>query len=373
MKLTRRQFLGLTGGAALTGTAAWAGMLRKESSSSQPANISQGAPPVLVIVQLGGGNDALNTVVPHDGHYHDLRPQLAIADDELLPLSGETSVGLHPALQPLVPLWEAHQLALVPGVGFATDSRSHFESLDTWWTASPDHKLQTGWIGRWLDATGAAADNPLVAISLGGDAVGALASKHSQATAVNDLNAFELTAPSGLDGTRLVEALAASGSPAQDDPLLAQAQMSVTSALRAVDVLSKAGVNTAAPPATDDDDDETAGPLTAGLEAAANLIDLELGTRVLLVSANGFDTHADQRDQHQRLLDDLAKGVSGFFSMLEQKGHADRVLVMTTSEFGGGAPPRTGAAAPTTGSEACSSSSGRRCAAACTAPSTSDT
>jgi len=336
MRLTRRQFLGLTGGAALTGTAAWAGMLHKESSSSGPASSSQGAARVLVVVQLGGGNDALNTVVPHDGRYHDLRPQLAIADDKLVALSGETSVGLHPALQPLVPLWDAHQLALIPGVGFATDSRSHFASLDTWWTASPDHKLQTGWLGRWLDATGAAAVNPLAAISLGSDAVNALASEHSQVTAVNDLNAFELTSPSGLDGARLVEALTATASPAQAEPLLAQAQRSVTSALRAVDVLSRAGVNAAAPAATEDEDDvgDTTGPLTAGLDAAANLIDLELATRVLLVSGNGFDTHADQLDQHERLLDDLAKGVSGFFSTLEQKGHADRVVVMTTSEFG---------------------------------------
>jgi uncharacterized protein (DUF1501 family) len=240
---------------------------------------------------------------------------------------------LHPALQPLVPLWEAHQLALLPGVGFATDSRSHFESLDTWWTASPDHKLQTGWIGRWLDATGASSDNPLAAISLGGGAVGTLVSEHSQATAVNDLAAFQVTAPSGHDGTRLAKALAATASPAQSDPLLAQAQLSVTAALRAVDVLSKAGANTATP-ASDGEEDDSAGPITAGLDAAANLIDLDLGARVLLVSANGFDTHADQLDQHERLLDDLAKGVSGFFSTLAQKGHADRVLVMTTSEFG---------------------------------------
>jgi len=219
----------------------------------------------------------------------------------------------------------------VPGVGFATDSRSHFESLDTWWTASPDHTTQTGWIGRWLDASGASSDNPLAAISLGGGAVGALASQHSQATAVNDLAAFQLTAPSGSDGTLMEEALGATASPTQSDPLLAQAQMSVTSALRAVDVLTKAGANAAAPSPSND---ATAGPLTAGLDAAANLIDLDLGTRVLLVSANGFDTHADQLDQHEQLLDDLAKGVSGFFSTLAHKGHADRVLVMTTSEFG---------------------------------------
>jgi uncharacterized protein (DUF1501 family) len=257
---------------------------------------------------------------------------LAIADDKLLALSGETSVGLHPALQPLGAMWDARQLAILPCVGFATDSRSHFDSLDVWWTASPDHKQKTGWIGRWLDATGAAVDNPLVAISLGGGAVPALASERSQSTAINDLNAFKLMAPSGSDEARLAEAFAATASPASTDPLVSQAQTSVTAALRAVDVLSKAGADTAVegdPPGT-----EPTGPLTSGLSAAANLIDLDLGTRVLLVSAAGFDTHANQLNEHEQLLDDLAKGVSGFFSALQKKGHADRVLLVTTSEFG---------------------------------------
>src|SRR4051794_8407084 len=181
--LTRRQFLGITGGAAVTGAAAWAGLLREHTSSSStqatPGTVASGAAPgaadhVLVVVQMSGGNDALNTLVPHDGRYHDLRPQLAVADDKLIALEGETSVGLHPSLQPLVPLWESGHLAVLPDLGFATDSRSHFESLASWWTASPEHTQRTGWIGRWLDATGEADGNPLVAISLGGGAVPAL-------------------------------------------------------------------------------------------------------------------------------------------------------------------------------------------------------
>src|SRR5262249_46072712 len=152
--LTRRQFLGLTGGAALTGAAAWAGVLSKHSSSDGTSRLADTSPRVLVVLQLSGGNDALNTVVPHDGLYHDLRPPRRSGDARLLPLSGEPNVGLHPALQPLVQLWDARRLAVLPCVGFATDSRSHFESQDVWWTASPGHTLKTGWIGRWLDATG---------------------------------------------------------------------------------------------------------------------------------------------------------------------------------------------------------------------------
>src|SRR5207302_11131603 len=97
-------------------------------AGSTPADASR----VLVVVQLSGGNDALNTVIPIDGRYHDLRPTLGIADEKLVALKGESRVAFHPALQPLVPLWEAGQLAVLPQIGFSADSRSHFESLAAW-------------------------------------------------------------------------------------------------------------------------------------------------------------------------------------------------------------------------------------------------
>ena len=136
LMLTRRQFLGLSGGAAVTG-ATTCGGTQQARIVPRAARLADTSPRVLVVVQLSGGNDALNTVVPRDGHYHDLRPHLAIADDKLLSLSGATDVGFHPALQPLVQMWDARQLAVLPCVGFSTDSRSHFESQDVWWTASP--------------------------------------------------------------------------------------------------------------------------------------------------------------------------------------------------------------------------------------------
>ncbi len=329
--LTRRQFLGLSGGAAITGTAAWLGLFRG-GSSSHPTPASGAGDRVLVVVQMSGGNDALNTLVPLDGRYHDLRPQLGLADDKLVALPGETGFGLHPSLQPLVSLWNDHQLAIVPDIGFAADSRSHFESLDAWWTASPEHSHATGWIGRWLDASGQGADNPLVAIALGGGSVRALVSERSQSTAVNDLTAFRLTAPKGADAARLAQAYAATATPVSDRPLLAGAQDAVGATLRAVDVLGKVQDETSVE--GDDPSNAKAGPISSALAAAASIIDLDLGTRVVLVSGTGFDTHANQAATQERLLDDLAKGIVSFTSTLAQRGHADRVLLVTTSEFG---------------------------------------
>ena len=321
--LNRRQFLSLSGGAALTGAAAWAGLVRERSSAHNTAapasNAAANASKVLVVVQLSGGNDALNTVIPVDGRYHDLRPTLGIADDKLAALKGESRVAFHPALQPLVPLWEAGQLAVLPQIGFSADSRSHFESLAAWWTASPEHRQTTGWVGRWLDASGAAKDNPLAAIALGGGAVPALRADHSQSTAINDLARFR------LQDAHLADAFTATAQPVSTAPLLAQAQSAVSAATRAVGLLASAPAPSAA---------ADTGPITDGLATAAALIAMDLGTRVFLVSGTGFDTHANQADEHERLLGDLALGVSTFFADLDRSGHADRVLLFTTSEFG---------------------------------------
>jgi uncharacterized protein (DUF1501 family) len=267
---------------------------------------------------MSGGNDALNTVIPHDGRYHDLRPTLGIPDEKVLALAGAPNVGFHPALQPLVPLWDAGHLAVLPSIGFAADSRSHFESLEAWWTASPEHRHTTGWIGRWLDATGAALDNPLAAIALGGGAVPVLRAEHSQSTAVNDLAQFKLRT------SKLASAFEATAQPVSNEPLLAQAQAAVSAATRAVTLLSKASAPSSA----------ATSPITEGLAAVATLIDMDLGTRVFLVSGTGFDTHANQAATHQDLLGELAAGISSFFAALDKSGRADRVLLITTSEFG---------------------------------------
>jgi uncharacterized protein (DUF1501 family) len=135
---------------------------------------------------------------------------------------------------------------------------------------------------------------------------------------VNDLASFR------LKNATLADAFAATAQPVSSEPLLAQAQTAVASATRAVSMLSRAK----APAAKD------TGPITEGLETAAALIDLDLGTRVFLVSGTGFDTHANQAAEHEQLLGDLASGISSFFKALDPSGRGDRVLLVTTSEFG---------------------------------------
>jgi TAT (twin-arginine translocation) pathway signal sequence len=137
---------------------------------------------VLVVVQLSGGNDGLNTLIPVTGRYHDLRPTLGIADDKLVKFPGVSDYGLHPSFAPLQGLLDAGRVAAVASVGYPSPNRSHFVSLDNWWSATPGKVSQTGWLGRYLDATGGTANDPLRAVALG-SGVPALRGVESRATA----------------------------------------------------------------------------------------------------------------------------------------------------------------------------------------------
>jgi uncharacterized protein (DUF1501 family) len=283
---------------------------------------SPGPDRVLVVVQMSGGNDALNTLVPVTGRYHDARPTIGLADDALLALAGDATYGLHPALAPLAPSLDAGQLGVVAGIGFEQPDRSHFAALDMWWSAAPASTFRNGWLGRWLDAT---ADIPgaeldvLRAVGLGG-AVPALRAELTQAIGVNEIERFVL--PSGNDA--LIEAWAS----------LAAAHTSAREAIEVFAGLPTLGAPAGAPPTPGGTALGSGETVIDRLVAAAELIIAEPGVRVVHVSMTGFDTHAAQLDTHARLLGELATGIAAFRQRLAEAGQSQRVLLVTTSEFG---------------------------------------
>src|SRR5690349_11686193 len=164
VELTRRRFLLASAGAGaaglLVGTAAvtWHDLLG--AARTRPLAHGRG---ILVLVTLYGGNDGVNTVVPYaDSSYYSVRPELAYDATEVLHLDDQ--LGLNPGLKGMYELWQSRHLAVVRGVGYPKPDRSHFRSMDIWQTASPSEPVNTGWIGRWLDATG---DDPLRAVNIG--------------------------------------------------------------------------------------------------------------------------------------------------------------------------------------------------------------
>jgi uncharacterized protein (DUF1501 family) len=337
--LSRRQFLLISGGVAAGGAAGaaawfeWAGNGGSRPAATAPTTTTAAAPAsspagsapaaapsgrVLVVVQLGGGNDGLNTLVPVDGRYHDARPTLALGEG-LVAVPGTQAYGLHPALAPLAPLLAAGHVAAVQALGYPHPDRSHFAALDAWWSGTPGRASTTGWLGRFLDATTAGGDGPMRAVSLGGGTP-ALAAGHVRPTVVFSPDAFALHPPAGADGAALLDAWAASATGAPD----ARAAVGVFQHLSAA----------AAPAADPGNEGEVAGDITASLDVAARLITSGDGAQVIYVNTSGFDTHANQAKTHERLLGDLATGITRFEQSLAAAHVDDRVLLMTVSEFG---------------------------------------
>ena len=344
MTMSRRAFLSLGGAAvaagaagAITGPAAWRELVHHHvqearsdttPTTADPPGASPG-PRVLVVIDLGGGNDGLNTLVPADGRYRDARPTLAVPESSLVALPGTTAYGLNPALRPLEEWWADGSLVAVNGLAIPDQTRSHFLASDVWWTAQPGSPHGTGWLGRWLDEQHDVT-NPLRAISLG-LANQALVGRVALPTVVADPRTFALLAPPGADADTLTGAFLATAHPASSEPVLRASQLAVPDAVAAVRTLTPAL-------GTQDDDgaDTSSADITVTdlLGVAAGIIDLRIGTQVLMVSVTGFDTHADQAARHPELLADLARGLDAFLAEMRARGRADEVLVVTTSEFG---------------------------------------
>jgi uncharacterized protein (DUF1501 family) len=269
---------------------------------------------VLVVVQLSGGNDGINTLIPVTGRYHDLRPTLGIPDDKLVKFPGVSDYGLHPSFAPLQGLLDAGHVAALASVGYPTPSRSHFLSLDNWWSATPGKVSQTGWLGRYLDVTGGTANDPLRAVALG-SGVPALRGVDSRATVVISPDTFKINAKSGsglVDGWKLI------GGP------------NASAAVDAVNVFQKLKVEAAA----NQDAAAEEGNIAKSLALAAEMIIAKTSARVIHINTGGFDTHANQLETQAKLLGDLAAGLQHFNDRLTAAGMADHALVMTTSEFG---------------------------------------
>jgi uncharacterized protein (DUF1501 family) len=266
---------------------------------------------ILVVVQMDGGNDALNTVVPYtDPEYAKLRRRLRIEKRELITLS--PGLGLHPSLKPLDKLLQAGQLATLIGVGYPNPNRSHFESMTVWNTARLERENQTdyGWIGRALDPKAGTA------YAIGNSVPQALHGRRCTAVTMNRLEDVTLTAP-GRDGpAKLIPS----------DDLLAFVRRQAVDARTTADSLAK--LTTSEGPAY------PATTLAERLKLTARLLKADLGIRVFYTQQGSYDTHAAQRFPHANLLSEFAGAVSAFFEDLRAAKLAERVSLLAFSEFG---------------------------------------
>lgn len=280
---------------------------------------------VLIVCQLSGGNDGLNTVVPYaDAKYYQLRPTLGLPTDKVLKLN--ESLGLHPALAGLHELYQQKKVAVIQNVGYPNANRSHFKSMDIWHSASPDGTMKYGWIGRHFDQQMTLGPlNPVVALGLSTDKPLALTARNASIPCFASLVDVQAMVgdPDSEKMLRQIQGMdAMEGSPTR------VVQQANKSALDAMATLSKQ-LSGFTPKQTYGND-----AFGNGFKQIAQLVATSPATRVVYFSAGGFDTHARQLESHEKLLGGLGNAIRAFQNEMEAIGKADKVVVLVFSEFG---------------------------------------
>lgn len=276
---------------------------------------------VLVVIQLSGGNDGLNTVIPvrNDIYYRE-RPKLGITKNDAVLLTDE--VGLNPALTAFKGLYDDGSLSILNSVGYPNPDRSHFRSMDIWQSASASNEfLTTGWVGRYLDAQCKGCDKPTQAIEM--DDVLSLAMKGEES------NALALKDPAKLFNTSNSKYFKdITGNHQQGDEAVDYLYKTMSETMSSAEYIfnqSKVHPTSQTYPATE---------LGKDLKTIASLIFSDINTKIYYVSLGSFDTHVAQEGQQKRLFTELNDAVKAFTDDLKKNGRFDDVLMMTFSEFG---------------------------------------
>ncbi|HLG62743.1 MAG TPA: DUF1501 domain-containing protein [Ktedonosporobacter sp.] len=284
----------------------------------------------LIVVQMAGGNDGLNTVIPYtDSLYKKMRPTLAIPENTVLQLDGR--LGLHPNLASLKKIWDEGHLAIIEGVGYPNPSLSHFQAMDIWQTLDLSGNGSEGWLGKlvsgWVDNDG----HPFKSLNVGVQTAQALSSISAQVPTLTSTQSYRL-APDPLDrdggNARLQALMKLYNTYPRSSPYAALLDTTALNAQEGGRQLREADA-TYRPAVT-----YPTGPFAAGLKVLAEAIVQGLGLRVGYVTLGGFDTHANQQATHATLMKTLADGLSAFYTDLVMHKKADNVVVMTWSEFG---------------------------------------
>ena len=284
----------------------------------------------LVVVQLSGGNDGLNTVVPYgDGLYYDWRPDIRIEPDQVLHL--DDRFGFNPSMGPVKELWDEGKVAILNGIGYPSPNRSHFRSMDIWHTAESEGIGDSGWLGRTIKELDPKGENVLAGVNFGRGLPRALSCKGVPVASVGDLETYGLLPDIREQNAReyALEAFAyIYGSAMAQDEVSQFIGQTGLDALRGADILRSA-------PAKYSSSVEYADtPIAQSMKNIAQVLTADLGTRVYYAQHGSFDTHAGQIDSHAKLWTDTSNALGDFMDDVKEHGLEDEVLVLVFSEFG---------------------------------------
>jgi len=286
--------------------------------------------PVLVVLQLSGGNDYLNTVIPYNNPlYRDNRPAVGISDDQILHI--DSNYGFHPAMAPMKKFWDEGRLAIMHGVGYANSPRSHFRSMDIWHTCEPDKVGTEGWLGRVARQLDPNKENVITTVSFGPSLFRALSVPGVPVACVAgplEKYGFLPTIQEQTQRLKVLDRFARMYSPVVGSGVMEYLGTTGLDSLKGADILKVAPQKYASSVKYPDT------PIARKLRGVAQVHLADLGSRIFYCDHGSFDTHASQNPGHGNLWSAVSEGLDAFMTDLRQHDHADNVIVLLFSEFG---------------------------------------
>ncbi|HUX85772.1 MAG TPA: DUF1501 domain-containing protein [Chloroflexota bacterium] len=289
-----------------------------------------GKQPVMVVVQLTGGNDFMNTLVPYtNGHYYDNRKTLVVHPHEAIPIND--TLAFHPMVAPLKDLYDNGKVAVVQGIGYPNSSRSHFRAMDIWHTCEPEKISNEGWVGRAIRELDPEHENVLTGVNIGRGLPRAMMVAGVPVTSASDLDNYGLL--TGISNAEQRESALATFkriySPAiGNGPVMDYLAQTGTNVLRGVDRIKEAPARYSSSVQYPDN------PIGKNLRDVARVYLAGLGTRILYTAQGGYDTHANQGPNHPKLLGELAQAIGAFFADLDEHHASDDLIMLVFTEFG---------------------------------------
>ena len=288
--------------------------------------------PVLVVLQMTGAYDALNTFIPYsDPHYNDYRKVVNIAPEDVLAVNDK--VGFHPAMAPIKDMYDQGKVAVLQGIGYPNPNRSHFRSLDIWHTAEPEKTISEGWLGKTIRELDPNKENILTAVNFGRGLPRALAAPGVSVASVGDLSNYGvLTGIQGADDrsealdifARMYAPMIGTGAVSE---YLSQTGLD---ALRGADILSEAPKNYSSSV------EYGGSPFAQWLKNIAQVHFSDYGTRILYTGVNPgtFDTHANENLTLPKLWGDVSNAIGDFYQDLKEHDANEEVIILLFTEFG---------------------------------------
>ena len=284
----------------------------------------------LVVIQLSGGNDYLNTVVPYEeGLYYDFRPTVRIEQGDVLPVENGLAFNSH--MGPTKRLWDEGKVAVINGIGYPNPNRSHFRSMDIWHTAEPDDIGTEGWLGRAIRELDPKGENVLTGVNFGRGLPRALGVRGVPIASVGNLETYGLF-PDIEDETVRKYALEAFtkmyGGERGRNAVMDFLGQTGTDALKGADILRTA------PEKYTSGVEYAADPMAQSLRSVAQVMFADLGTRIYYTQHGSFDTHSGELASHAKLWDEVSGAVGDFYDDLKEHGREDDAIIFVFSEFG---------------------------------------